>query len=65
VKLTTWNAKWLDTDWGVVIGKYAPGQNLFPHKAPTKAKARKRITAIGKFIEKQIHRRNAARSQGG
>ena len=51
MKLTTWNAEWLDTDWGVVLEKYAPGQNLFPHKAPSKAKAKKRIKAIETFIE--------------
>ena len=51
MKLTTWNGEWLDTDWGVVIEKYAPGQNLFPHKAPTKAKARRRMAAIGTYLE--------------
>ncbi len=51
MKLTTWNGEWLDTDWGVVIDKYTPGQKLFPHKAPSKAKARNRIKAISTFIE--------------
>lgn len=50
MKLTTWNAEWLDTHWGVVSGKYAPGQKLFPHKAPAKAAARKRIEAAKAFI---------------
>lgn len=50
MKLTTWNAEWLDTDWGVITGKYAPGQKIFPHTAPSKARAEKRIEAIGSFI---------------
>lgn len=51
MKLTTWNAEWLDSDWGVVTGKYTPGQKLFPHRAPSKAKAEARIQAIRLFIE--------------
>jgi len=50
MKLTTWNAEWLDTYWGVVSGKYTPGQKLFPHTAPTKAIAKKRIEAAKAFI---------------
>ena len=44
-------SKWLDTDWGVIIDKYSPGQSLFPHKAPSKKKARDRIQAVGRFIQ--------------
>ncbi len=51
MKLTTWNAEWLDTDWGVLIGKYTPGQNIFPHKAPSKSDARKRVSAVSSFIQ--------------
>lgn len=50
MKLTTWNAEWLDTYWGVVSGHYTPGKKLFPHTAPTLAKARKRIKSVGGFM---------------
>jgi hypothetical protein len=45
MKLTTWNAEWMDTYWGVISGTYAPGQNIFPHKAPTMAKATAKLEA--------------------
>lgn len=51
MKLTTWNAEWLDSDWGVVIDKYPPGKELFGRNAPSKKNAKKRIEAIGQFIE--------------
>lgn len=51
MKITTWNAEWLDTHWGTLTGKYAPGQAIFPHKAPSKAMARKRISATQSFID--------------
>ena len=50
MKLTTWNAEWLDYDWGVISGKYDPGQKLFGRKAPDKSRAEERIRAIGEFI---------------
>jgi hypothetical protein len=50
VKLTTWNAEWLDTFWGVLSGKYTPGQRIFPHSAPTGAEAQARIDAVSGFI---------------
>ncbi|MCB2134499.1 MAG: endonuclease/exonuclease/phosphatase family protein [Rhodobacteraceae bacterium] len=50
MKLTTWNAEWLDTYWGVVSGKYAPGQKIFPHTAPTKAKAKAKLKAQAALI---------------
>ena len=46
MKLTTWNAEWLDSHWGVVSGKYTPGQNLFPHPAPQLDEARRKIDAV-------------------
>ncbi len=52
MKVTIWNGAWLDTDWGVIIGKYTPGKKIFPHTAPSKAKAQKRMQAVGSFIEK-------------
>lgn len=51
MKLTTWNAEWLDTDWGVVSGKYAPGQKIFPQAAPARSVAQKRIEAVGCLID--------------
>lgn len=50
MKLTTWNAEWLDTDWGVLAGVYTPGQALFPHDAPSRAKAQTRVDAVGAYI---------------
>jgi hypothetical protein len=50
MKLTTWNAEWLDTDWGVLSGKHEPGQKIFPHTAPSKADATRRIEAVGHFL---------------
>lgn len=50
MKLTTWNAEWLDIDWGVVHGYYEPGKSLFSGKAPTKKRAQERIRAVGDFI---------------
>ena len=50
MKLTTWNAEWLDVDWGVVHGYHEPGQRLFTGKAPTRKKARKRIEAVAGFL---------------
>ncbi|MBR9763529.1 MAG: endonuclease/exonuclease/phosphatase [Rhodobacteraceae bacterium] len=50
MKLTTWNAEWLDSHWGVVSGLYAPGQDLFPEDAPSLAEAQARIAAVGRFI---------------
>lgn len=50
MKIVTWNAEWLDTYWGVVSGKYPPGKNLFPHKAPKKKVARARIDAVKVFL---------------
>lgn len=50
MKLTAWNGEWLDSYWGVVWGKYKPGQELFPDKAPSKPRAERRIDAIGRFI---------------
>lgn len=50
MKLTAWNAEWLDTHWGVVAGKYAPGQRLFPHDAPPLAEAQARIDAVAGFL---------------
>lgn len=46
MKLTTWNAQWLDSHWGVLLGKYTPGQDLFPHKAPATDEAREKINAV-------------------
>ena len=51
MKLTTWNAEWLDTDWGVLSGKHAPGKKIFPHTAPSKAVATRRIEAIRNFLD--------------
>jgi len=51
MKITTWNGEWLDTAWGVVSGKYSPRERIFPHEAPTKAHALKRIQAVSRFIE--------------
>ena len=52
MKLTTWNAEWLDSHWGVVSGRYAPGQSLFPHKAPELQHARTKIDALRALVEK-------------
>lgn len=46
MKITTWNAEWLDTSWGVVAGKYSPGQKIFPHTAPSAEVARNKINAV-------------------
>lgn len=51
MKVTTWNAEWLDSHWGVVSGKYQPGQDLFPQDAPSMEEAQARIAAVGGFIE--------------
>ncbi len=50
MKLTAWNAEWLDSSWGVVSGKYQPGQRVFPHKVPSAADARKKIDAVKDLI---------------
>ena len=52
MKLTAWNVEWLDSDWGVVLGTYRPGQRLFGRDAPSKADAKNRIEAIGRFVER-------------
>jgi len=51
MKLTSWNAEWLDSHWGVVSGAYMPGQRLHPHKAPTMEAAERRIAASVALIE--------------
>lgn len=50
MKVTAWNAEWLDTHWGVVSGQYEPGQRLFPHKAPDRPEAQARIDAVSGFL---------------
>lgn len=50
IKLTTWNAEFLDYDWGVVLEKYSPGQKLFGKNAPSKSDAQDRINAVRDFI---------------
>jgi hypothetical protein len=50
MKLTTWNAEWLDSHWGVISGKYTPGQNLFPHDAPEMDEARTKIDAMKALV---------------
>lgn len=52
MKLTTWNAEWLDYDWGVISGKYAPGQKLFAKDAPTLEEAQHRMAALSAFISR-------------
>ncbi|WP_040606642.1 hypothetical protein [Oceanicola sp. S124] len=51
MKLTTWNAEWLDSHWGVVSGLYEPGQSLYPGKAPSLDEAQQRVAAVARFIE--------------
>ncbi len=50
--LTTWNAEWLDSHWGVVSGKYRPGQRLFPHAAPELDEARLKIDALKALLHR-------------
>ncbi|MEM6887888.1 MAG: endonuclease/exonuclease/phosphatase family protein [Pseudomonadota bacterium] len=50
MKMTSWNAEWLDTHWGVLTGKYAPAEKLFPHDAPQRSEARARIEAVTGFL---------------
>ncbi len=52
MKLTSWNAEWLDSAWGVVSGKYQPGQRVFPHKVPSLAQSKQKIKATKKLIER-------------
>jgi len=52
MKISTWNAEWLDTHWGVIHGIYSPGENIFPHKAPSRAKARTKINANKELINR-------------
>ena len=52
MKITTWNAEWLDTHWGVIHGVYSPGENIFPHKAPSRGKARTKINANKELINR-------------
>lgn len=50
MKPTMWNAEWLETDLGVVLGKYEPSKKVFPHKAPTLALAQKRVAVMAQSI---------------
>lgn len=50
MKITTWNAEWLDSDWGVVSGRYTPEQSLFPNPAPSRARATARIEAVRGYL---------------
>ncbi|MEO1406856.1 MAG: endonuclease/exonuclease/phosphatase family protein [Pseudomonadota bacterium] len=50
MKLTCWNAEWLDSAWGVVSGKYQHDEHKFPHKVPKAAAAKKRVEAVSKYI---------------
>lgn len=50
MKLTCWNAEWLDSAWGVVTGKYAPEEYKFPHNVPKMSAAKKRIKAVSEYI---------------
>jgi hypothetical protein len=50
MKLTMWNAEWLDGPWGVVSGHYEPGQRLSGPSAPDKDEAEARIAATKAFL---------------
>ncbi|MFN0114107.1 MAG: endonuclease/exonuclease/phosphatase family protein [Paracoccaceae bacterium] len=50
MKIMTWNAEWLDHAWGVVAGKYAPGEKLYAGKAPTAEAAAAKIAAITALV---------------
>ncbi|GAA0784067.1 endonuclease/exonuclease/phosphatase [Roseibium denhamense] len=52
MKLTMWNTEWLDSSWGVVSGKYQPGQHVFPHKVPSMAEAENRLAGVAALIER-------------
>lgn len=52
MKITAWNAEWLDSSWGVVSGKYQPEQQLFPHKTPTMEKAQRKIAAVKDLVSR-------------
>ncbi|NOD89459.1 MULTISPECIES: endonuclease/exonuclease/phosphatase family protein [unclassified Ruegeria] len=51
MKLTCWNAEWLDSAWGVVSGKYAPEEYKFPHKVPKMGDAKKRVKSVSQYID--------------
>lgn len=50
MKITAWNGEWLDHAWGVVSGKYQPGQALFPNGAPGRAEATARVAATADLM---------------
>ncbi|MHA7819973.1 MAG: endonuclease/exonuclease/phosphatase family protein [Erythrobacter sp.] len=52
IKLTAWNAEWLDNSWGVVSGKYQPGQKVGLHKMPSAEEAQRKIDAVKDLIER-------------
>jgi hypothetical protein len=49
-KLTTLNAEWLEHSAGVDLGWLAPGQSVFPGKAPTLAEAKARLDGLSTLI---------------
>ncbi|WP_025898354.1 hypothetical protein [Sneathiella glossodoripedis] len=52
MKVTTWNAEWLEIYWGVVSGKYTSGQNVGLKKAPSLAVGKKRLDAAKLLVTK-------------
>jgi len=54
IKVTTWNAEWLELHWGVVSGKYAPGQSVpgTRKKAPDLDDATLRIKSTEALLHK-------------
>ena len=52
MKLTTWNAEWLEDNWGVVSGKYAPESKRGRKKMPTMERAQAKVDAFTELADR-------------
>ncbi len=50
MKLTSLNGEWLEFAWGVVSGRYQPGQSIFIGETPSLAEAQTRMDALADLV---------------
>ena len=50
MKLTSLNGEWLEYAWGVVSGRYQPGQSIFIGETPSLAEAQTRMDALADLV---------------